>query len=58
MSVWFTIAVGVGCIPCLMALFAIPLGVGTVAASIVHAWRSSTQSVYAGSGELYPIESE
>jgi HlyD family secretion protein len=54
MSVWITMALGVGLIATIVAVFAIPIGVGVVAASIADAWRSSTQSVYVGVVERGP----
>jgi HlyD family secretion protein len=46
MSLWF--ALGVGFIAYVIAVFAIPLGVGIVAAAIAAAWHSRTESIYVG----------
>ena len=48
MSVWFTIALGVGLVLAIIAVNAIPAGVGLVAASIAAAWHSSPESIYVG----------
>jgi HlyD family secretion protein len=48
MSLWFTFALGVGFIAAIIAVLAIPLGGGIVAAAIAGAWPSSTESIYVG----------